>query len=386
MIDLSKYIVKVSKQNKSRITPLKRSTASFQDAKLSFSDSWVKITPHAANYLFFGIFLVVGLAVIILSQTGMGNNDTPDKIFAIIFGGFFGIIGLSGMFYPKFSAKAEIDLLNKKFYPKGKRKFLSTINPQEELEIPLERFKFLRILTKTGRHSKGGTYHCYELNLVIDDDHRYNLLNHGKEKKLLQDAQKLSEILNLPLLNENNEEYLTSEKKKTLKIDKKSGWILIMFSAVWLLISSVGGYHLVAEPFFKYFSSANWEIVPAEVISSEILKDYDDGKFLYALKILYSYNFHGEVYQSDNYDFFRHGSSYSNIGVKDLHKIRNQYPVGKKFSCRVNPKNPKEATIARTLPSIAYFSIIFIGVFWGISLIIFWFGLKGITSKENKSI
>ena len=386
MIDLSKYIVKVSKQNKSRITPLKRSTASFQDAKLSFSDSWVKITPHIINYLFFSVFLIFGLAIIILSQSHMGLEDTTDKIFALVIGGIFTIVGLSGMFYPKFSAKAEIDLLNKKFYPKGKRKFLSTINPQEELEIPLERFKFLRILTKTGRHSKGGTYHCYELNLVIDDDHRYNLLNHGNEKKLLQDAQKLSEILNIPILNENNEEYLSDEKKKTLKIDKKSGWILIFISAVWLLLSSLAGYHLVVKNFFKYFSSANWEIVPAEVISSEILKDYDDGKFLYALKILYSYNFRSEVYQSDNYDFFRHGSSYSNIGVKDLHKIRNQYPVGKKFNCRVNPKNPKEATIARTLPSIAYFSIIFIGVFWTISLVIFWFGIKGVTSKENKRI
>ena len=101
----SKLTFKKSKYNQNKIAPLKRSTASFQDAKLNFSDSWVKITPHIINYLFFSVFLIFGLAIIILSQSNMGLEDTTDKIFALVIGGIFTIVGLSGMLFPKFSAK-----------------------------------------------------------------------------------------------------------------------------------------------------------------------------------------------------------------------------------------------------------------------------------------
>jgi hypothetical protein len=45
------------------------------------------------------------------------------------------------------------------------------------------------------------SYTSYELNLVLEDSRRINLVDHGNRKKLIADAQIVAEFLGVPLWN-----------------------------------------------------------------------------------------------------------------------------------------------------------------------------------------
>lgn len=49
--------------------------------------------------------------------------------------------------------------------------------------------------------SKNQSYYSYELNLVLKDGHRINVVDHGKRKKLLEDAEVLAGFLGVPVWN-----------------------------------------------------------------------------------------------------------------------------------------------------------------------------------------
>ncbi|MBQ9788208.1 MAG: DUF3592 domain-containing protein [Lentisphaeria bacterium] len=362
---------------------LKTSSVSFQSEKLHFSRHYVKVIPHLINYIFFGMFAVAGLiaAVLFFSQT-----EVVPKILCGAVGVIFSLIGWIGMFSHKFFPKAEIDLINKKFYPKGKKKYLSSLNRGEMLEIPLEEFKFLRILKKIASHDKGGTYECYELNIVINEDNRYNILNHGNLKNLHADGMRLAKILNLPLLNENNEQAIFDENEY-FKECRSGNIILFCFGLFFFVFGSFFAFHLAVKPLVKYFDSASWERVPAIVTQSQVLTKYDgDHGKLYALNICYSYNFNNQTYQANNYDFFRHGDNYTNIGEEDFYRIKADYPIGKKFEISVNPNNPQEAVIERIIVQSSVWVIIFCLIFPLIGLAIIIGALKGLIKSRPKEM
>ncbi|MDR6239303.1 hypothetical protein [Aureibacter tunicatorum] len=68
--------------------------------------------------------------------------------------------------------------------------------------IPFDQFLALQFITKQVhfRREHSQTFPCYELNLVLKDGKRINLLNHGVLKSIKNDAYLLKNELNIPIL------------------------------------------------------------------------------------------------------------------------------------------------------------------------------------------
>ncbi|MDO8260948.1 MAG: hypothetical protein Q7T50_05655, partial [Candidatus Magasanikbacteria bacterium] len=63
----------------------------------------------------------------------------------------------------------------------------------------LGNIKETQIISKFVRGKKSNGFTCYEFNIVLQDNQRFNVLNHSNYRKIFEDAEKLSSFLNVPL-------------------------------------------------------------------------------------------------------------------------------------------------------------------------------------------
>ena len=84
----------------------------------------------------------------------------------------------------------------------------------------------------------------------------------------------------------------------------------------------------------------------------------------------YEYSWHNQKLESNQYDFFLSYHSYGDLGYRLVGKIVDSFPVEKKIECLVNPENPSEAVVTRSIPWMAWFGILppFILILAGIYL------------------
>ena len=68
--------------------------------------------------------------------------------------------------------------------------------PAESVE--LTRVKALQIISELCRGDKS-SYHSYELNLILDNASRINVVDHGSLSKLREDANRLAQFLGVPI-------------------------------------------------------------------------------------------------------------------------------------------------------------------------------------------
>jgi len=73
--------------------------------------------------------------------------------------------------------------------------------PDSEKYVPLEEIYALQIISEYCRSSgkNSSSYHSYELNLVLRDRSRLNVVDHGKYSALRSDAEILADFLGIPL-------------------------------------------------------------------------------------------------------------------------------------------------------------------------------------------
>jgi hypothetical protein len=64
--------------------------------------------------------------------------------------------------------------------------------------VRLELIHALQIVAEYIR-GKNGDYHSYELNLVLKNGNRINIVDHSCRKKLTEDVEVLAEFLGIPL-------------------------------------------------------------------------------------------------------------------------------------------------------------------------------------------
>jgi hypothetical protein len=63
---------------------------------------------------------------------------------------------------------------------------------------PLDRIHALQLISEHVRGNKS-SYYSYELNLVLDDGARLNVVDHGSRERVQADARTLSEFLDKPI-------------------------------------------------------------------------------------------------------------------------------------------------------------------------------------------
>ncbi len=182
--------------------PLKGGGTNFGTHRLDHSNSdllMFKATKGA--YVFSGIFTgvgVLGLLIPLLAFMGMENKEWGLLLFGIFFGGVFLTAGL--LLFKFMTKPAVFDTFYGYFY-KGKKRPTDHIGLNRDDKNPMVKLsdvKAIQILRER-ISSKNGSYYSYEINLVLADASRVNVVDHGKHTAIIEDAETLATALGIPL-------------------------------------------------------------------------------------------------------------------------------------------------------------------------------------------
>lgn len=98
-------------------------------------------------------------------------------------------------------------LLNLVFFNKSKNLYHKSYSKNEtnrntkkiqKNQIPLSEIIAIQIIGELVR-GKNKSYNSFELNLVLTDNTRRNVIDHGNLKSIISDAERLSHFLNIPI-------------------------------------------------------------------------------------------------------------------------------------------------------------------------------------------
>ena len=184
--------------------PAKSGGASFRTHKLGIADSRrVEFMATSGLKLFCGVFFLLGLGVTTAFVIGLANGSASDQgvggpvaFFPIAMGLLFAGIGVS-MYY--FMAAPIVFDKRSGWFWKGRKSPAGIIRTEEiNKTCRLEEIHALQMLQEWVSSSKN-TYYSYELNLVLNDGSRINVVDHGNQKALRKDVDRLSRFLGVPV-------------------------------------------------------------------------------------------------------------------------------------------------------------------------------------------
>ena len=182
-------------------TPAKRGGANFRTRRL------VMVTPHRIEFrasivakIFFGSLLLGGIGVAVgvsafYFSTGTFSFST-DTLLPLLVGIAFAAVG--GCFLYFGTAPVAFDK-SRGFFLKGRKARDGTFDSNSSKHFAtLEEIHALQLISEYCRGSKR-SYYSYELNLVLRDGKRINVMDHGDRDKLREDAETLSRFLERPI-------------------------------------------------------------------------------------------------------------------------------------------------------------------------------------------
>ena len=187
---------------KTQWTPAKRGGSNFKTHDIVKTSPYrLEIRPGKMTLLFPVIFILAGLApavaFLFLNDTGQPLTTT---VIPIIIGIIFLGVGLAFFYFmrtPHFFDKSV------GYYWKGKKE--SNLAHEAKINCRLSEIHALQIISEYIRNrsntGSGRSYHSYEINLVLKNGDRINVLDHGARNKLFQQAEELSQFLNVPVWN-----------------------------------------------------------------------------------------------------------------------------------------------------------------------------------------
>ena len=182
---------------KTEWTPAKGGGASFQTHRL------VEIDMHRTEFraatglvMFSGVFALIGLGSMTIVVVANQGAAPVTLILPILIGLVFAAIG-GGMLF--FGLAPIVFDKRRGEYWKGRTAPYESANVQGMKHYAkLEGIRALQII-KERCTSKNSSYFSYELNLVLEDGKRLNVIDHGNLQRLREDAEKLSAFLGKPV-------------------------------------------------------------------------------------------------------------------------------------------------------------------------------------------
>jgi len=167
--------------------------ANFKTHYLTKTSDGYSFKASIGTILFSGIFVIVGLVFFFSGFYKLIiTNGTLKYLFNIIFGAIF---SCAGFYFLLYYLKPRVFSKTTNYFYKGFRK---NINRNTKNSIPLNRIVALQIIGET-IEDDDGDYKSFELNIVIDDATRLNVIDHGNLTKVIDDAKILSEFLDIPI-------------------------------------------------------------------------------------------------------------------------------------------------------------------------------------------
>ncbi len=182
--------------------PAKSGGANFKTHKLQrLSDTRYQFRASALALIFYLIFIVVGIGALILAASGELADEGPVAI------GIVSIIGLTfttagGAMLHFGSMPINIDTKHQAFW-RGK-KDPSQVFDKTKLKdyAAFSDIHAIQLVSEYCTGSKNnGSYYSYEINLVLTNSERINVIDHGNKNVVVDDACKLAEFTGKPLWN-----------------------------------------------------------------------------------------------------------------------------------------------------------------------------------------
>lgn len=182
-------------------TPARRGGANFQTRKLVEANAnRLEFRASRGAKLFYLVFLLSGVGIAFgfsfqRLSSGVFSFDT-DTIVSLAVGLIFAITGIFLLYFG--ATPVVFDKIHGAFW-KG-RKTPEPVVDSRPLKryCELHRIHALQLISEYVRGNKN-SYYSYELNLVLEDGSRINVVDHGNKNRLREDARTLSAFLDKPV-------------------------------------------------------------------------------------------------------------------------------------------------------------------------------------------
>ncbi len=157
-----------------------------------------------------------------------------------------------------------------------------------------------------------------------------------------------------------------AKKKDPSKVSKtanqKAGKrAAVLFGLVFVVVGLIFTYMLLIRPLMLSYQAQNWAETRCRIVSARVESHSSDDGTTYSVEIDYEYEFNGQTYRADRYDFIGGSSS----GREGKEKVVKYYRNLKNPICYVDPDNPKSAVLVRKIGAknaIGLFPLIFVVV------------------------
>lgn len=163
------------------------------------SSSKLMYKPSIGAALFSFAFFAVGLGVLFFALYSISQptslTDNKD-VMLIIFGLVFTCTG--GFLFYYFYMPRVFDKQLGVYYKAHKAKIHNTQRTDSKNQVSLKSIVAIQIIGEIVQGDKG-RYQSFELNLVLYDSSRRNIVDHGNLKSIIDDAHIISEFLNIPI-------------------------------------------------------------------------------------------------------------------------------------------------------------------------------------------
>ncbi|MCG2586982.1 hypothetical protein [Rhodohalobacter sulfatireducens] len=183
--------------------PLKRGGKNFGSHSLKeINPNRVEFKSSPGSFLFSSIFMVAGA---FLAYSGISGLSVPltqlfesNEWLPVLAGVVFFLIG--SIFFKKSVRPIVFDKTDGMYW-KGKKapQVDSSVSNTKKDAVRLSQVHALQIISESVSSSNSRSYRSYELNLILKDASRLNVIDHGKAVKVREDADKLSAFLGVPV-------------------------------------------------------------------------------------------------------------------------------------------------------------------------------------------
>lgn len=186
----------------------KGSGSSSQDRKLTVARERLRIVPTLAGMTIPLLGAAGGLALVWIALDSyfqiVSSGGEPISTAAFVFLFVFGILIMGPAFLVLRSREVLTFDKSAGYFWRGRRKPSADATESSDL-FRLDRIAGLQIPPRKHVHFRNNnqdrSFFSYELNMILDDNERINLMDHGDRTDIYSDANKLSEYLGVPVFN-----------------------------------------------------------------------------------------------------------------------------------------------------------------------------------------
>ncbi len=207
-LDLSKFNNPVAE--KTDWTPLKPGGTNFRTHKFSKKTGMAYFKATKGNLVFSGVFMLLGIVVPVLMMVSNIKNGSSFEPVLLVMNLVPLVFFFAGFFLFKHSTKPIVFNKNTGYFWKGRLK--ENENPAQKplkvycklIDIAAVQIVSERVRSSSSSSSsRSSSFRSYEINLILQDAGRLNVIDHGNKKKLLEDAQQLASYLGVPIWDGN---------------------------------------------------------------------------------------------------------------------------------------------------------------------------------------